>query len=556
MFGADKIRTMKKILRTTLLIALILPQFVFAATSTDTKTTVTRATVFTQGAQLARVQKVNLQKGENTLRFVYLERDINPNSIQLFGVNGNENISVIYTRFFQEAMPQPRRMKLMQEKQDSIAIYQREISVRQSEVNNLETEKRLIEAHNAVGKESEETMVERLSSLAKYYRLSLNEIDQLMYDLTEELEKYTQLKQGAEQRYHAVAAQKNMGVIEAKIYATKEVLIPVELNYLVNQVNWVPFYEIKSAGLTSPLKVVCKATVNLNTGVDWDKVDLTLSTRKPEILCKVPEVHPWVLHFQEEHRKTAAQGHFINNQAISNSHLPLNQPMNTYEPAVSAASTSSYLSQFQSTSHKMINKEYNDGLKYTIQGEEGIAVMVLDEFEMEAEYMYYAVPKYDENVYLVAEIEDWEKHDLIPAYANIFLEGSYAGKLFIDPTSLDEKLNLMLGEDPDILVERKKVDQFSDKQLNLLGSTKTTEIEIQINVKSKRKNDIKLVLKDQVPVTKNEEIEVNIKDISKADKDEQTGTLTWSYTLEAMGSMQHTIKYEVKSPKNKKLYNF
>jgi hypothetical protein len=63
MFGADKIRTMKKILRTALLIALILPQFVFAATSTDTKTTVTRATVFTQGAPIGTGTKGEFTKG-------------------------------------------------------------------------------------------------------------------------------------------------------------------------------------------------------------------------------------------------------------------------------------------------------------------------------------------------------------------------------------------------------------------------------------------------------------------------------------------------------------
>ncbi|WP_084274332.1 DUF4139 domain-containing protein [Crocinitomix catalasitica] len=535
---------------------LISPFFVRATNVVELKTKVNKATVFTEGAQLSRVQKISLKKGENTIRFTELEKDVNLNSIQLFGLNGNDNISVVYTRFTHEAKVQPTVIKLIAVMQDSLDDLTRKISLRSNEIQNLQGEKNLILAHKDVGLKTEETMVNRLSTLTKFYRLSTNEIDELIYDLQVEVNEFNGIKNAVQSRFNRQVAKKMMGVVEAKIYAVKDISMSFELNYLVTNVNWMPFYEIKSAGLSSPLKVVCKATINLNTGVDWDNVEMVLSTRKPEVLCRVPEVHPWVLHFQESHQKFAQQDQFVNNQAISNSYIPLDAPMNVYEPAVSSSSTSAYLSRFKNAAHKMINKEFEDDIPYTIGGENGIAVMVLDEFDMQADYMYYAVPKYDQHVYLVAEIAEWEQHDLIPAYANIFLEGSYAGKLFIDPTSIDEKLTLMLGKDPDILVERKKVDQFDEKQLNLLGSTSTTEISIEINVKSKRKNDIKLVLKDQVPISNNEEIEVNIKNISKADKDDKTGVLTWTYDLKALSTVQHKIQYEVKKPKNKKIYNF
>ena len=65
----------------------------------EIKTRVAAATVYTQGAQIKRYKKLNLKKGENIIRFTGLERDINANSIQLFGIQENTNFTVVYTQY-------------------------------------------------------------------------------------------------------------------------------------------------------------------------------------------------------------------------------------------------------------------------------------------------------------------------------------------------------------------------------------------------------------------------------------------------------------------------
>ena len=62
--------------------------------------------------------------------------------------------------------------------------------------------------------------------------------------------------------------------------------------------------------------------------------------------------------------------------------------------------------------------------------------------DVPANYKHYAVPKMDKDPYLLAEIADWEKLNLLPSDANIIVEGTYVGKSFIDPNSTTDTLTL------------------------------------------------------------------------------------------------------------------
>ncbi|MFT5819138.1 MAG: hypothetical protein ACI8ZM_000361 [Crocinitomix sp.] len=536
-----------------------------ANSTIDLVTKVDEATVFTQGAQLTREKRISLKKGENVFRFTGLEQAVNANSIQLFGTRGNEGFTVVYSRYFQESKPKIGIDRTIKAIRDSIQAVAIKMTARNNKIGNLQKEKQLVQNHNKVEGQAGETFVARLGELADFYRNRTNEIDQLIMKLQAENLHLSNLTNGLNSRLAIHQRNTNMGVIEAKIYAEKAISVNLELNYLVDNVSWTPFYEIKSKGFEYPLNTVCKATVNQNTGVEWKDVKVTLSTKKPEILAAIPKVHPWVLYFQNKRTDYSNSNQLlysgaISNGAISNASLPL-ELSGSYEnvsanTGPSTPNTTDYLEQFKHATHKMINKEYEGTMKYSISGDGGVAVMVLEEFEMETKYIYYAVPKYDCNVYLLAEISKWEQYDLIPAFGNIFLEGSYVGKLFIDPSKVEEELQLMLGKDNEITVERRKIKQYSEKKMKLSGGIETTEIGIELIVKSKKKFPIDLVIKDQVPISKSVEIVVNVKNVSRAKQNGKTGTLTWAYELAPGEEKEHEIIYEVKKPKGKFVGNF
>jgi uncharacterized protein (TIGR02231 family) len=518
-------------------------------------TEVNAAIVYTQGAQLKRFKKINLKKGENIIRFTDLERTINANSIQLFGRQGNSGFTVVYTQFSQENKKIEGLDKKNKMFQDSLLFLGREIDITKYKIQNLTKEKELIHNHNRIEGQAENTFVSRLGELADFYRSRLDQIDQKLHDLQIKKFNLNELSNAVRARQSNVTSVGQMGVIEAKIYAQKDLQASIELNYLVQQVNWTPFYEIKSAGFGKPLKTVCKGTVNQNTGVAWDNVKLTLSTKKPEVLTEVPKVHPWVLYFQNKRNNYTNSNQLIYSGAISNSSVPLSAA-STITP--NSSNTANYLDQFKHATHKMINKEYDSNIKFDVSGQQGVAIMVLEEFEMEAEYVYYAVPKYNPNVFLLAQIAKWKQYDLIPAYSTIFIGGSYVGKVFLDPTKAEDNLQMMLGKERGINVERRKINQYSEKKIKLSGGIETTEIGIEIIVHNNLGKEVDLVIKDQVPIVNagETEIEVNVKNISKAKKNQKTGTLTWAYKLKPQKFNKHEIIYEVKKPKGKFIGNF
>lgn len=510
-----------------------------------------KAIVFSSGAQIERIQKVKLKAGENTISFINLERAINQQTIQVFG---NDKVTIVSTDFKQKEREDeflPNNVLILK---DSLKRLDKKSTLNSNERSNLSYEKNMILTNKTVqGKEGFD--IEDLMDLADYYRRKLNEIDELLFENSIEAEEIRKDRNKVNEKLTKAGFAGNMGSIEVKIIANAPTTLDLKLTYIVNGVSWTPFYDIKSKGIDNPLEVALKGTINQNTGVNWDGVKLVLSTSTPLNYGVIPEVHPWTLYFRSEYQnnrnsygwkgKSAAPAY--QTQTLSNASYDMKSS------AQGVIEESVTLADFTKTTENMTNREYNISLPYNISGNNGKAVVELDNYEMKSDYVYYTAPKFDKNVYLLANVDDWEQYSLLPGMANIFLEGTYVGNSFIDPSEVNDTLSLLLGKDQDIVVDRKKIKDYCKN--SVLGSFKTTELGIELLVKNKKNKTINIIVEDQIPISSIEEIEVKLLDKSKADLDEATGKLTWKYDLKAGESEKHVIRYEVKYPKKKVISN-
>jgi len=62
-----------------------------------------------------------------------------------------------------------------------------------------------------------------------------------------------------------------------------------------------------------------------------------------------------------------------------------------------------------------------------------------------------------------------------------------------------------------------------------------------------------MIILDQVPVSANDEIQVELQEKSKGKIDEKTGEINWKFTLEPSNSKTFELKYSVKYPKNRRV---
>ena len=108
------------------------------------------------------------------------------------------------------------------------------------------------------------------------------------------------------------------------------------------------------------------------------------------------------------------------------------------------------------------------------------------------EIKYYTVPKYDKAVYLVAQLSKLDELQLVPAKANIFFDGSYIGETYLDPTTMDDTLNLSLGKDPNIIVKRTLLTK--DSKEKVVGTKIEKSYAYAIEVKNLKSTNIEIVV--------------------------------------------------------------
>tara|TARA_B100000949_G_scaffold235570_1_gene259830 strand:- start:4772 stop:6877 length:2106 start_codon:yes stop_codon:yes gene_type:complete len=190
--------------------------------------------------------------------------------------------------------------------------------------------------------------------------------------------------------------------------------------------------------------------------------------------------------------------------------------------------------------------------KYTIKSNAEITVIAVDEFELPALFQHYAAPELNENVFLTATLKNWEKFDFLAGEANIYFEGNYAGKSFIDPQATADSLNLSLGMDPNIIVKREKLENFKSK--SFLGGTRIVDKGYTIEVKNNKKTPINLILEDRIPISENKEIKVEDITTGTAEYNDKTGILRWKLQLPPNATDKKEFIYTVKYPKYKKVY--
>ena len=427
------------------------------------------------------------------------------------------------------------------------------------------------------------------------------------------------------------------GEITVKLQAESASYLNMELSYNIENAGWFPFYDIRANNTIDPIELSYKASVYQQSGIDWDDVNLVLSTGDPNTNNLKPDLQTKYLNFVNRNYKRSSavsRSNFKHNPtvrsvsgivtddsgaplpgvniaqtgstngttsdfngkyriAINNSggnelrysyvgfetqSIPVYASMMNVrleanqealeEVVVTAYGSStevsralagkvagvaiqpaSYNENVQAKEESLTNTRFEIKKRYTIVSNSDITTIEIDAFNLPANYQHYAAPELNENVFLTATVTDWERYDLLQGEANIYFEGSYAGKTAISPLATTDSLEISLGIDPNIIVKREKKDNFKSK--SLLGGTRVVTNAYEISVRNSKSSTINLLLEDRIPVSQNKEIKISDQETADADYDEQTGILKWKLELAPKASATKNFSYEVRYPKDR-----
>jgi hypothetical protein len=390
--------------------------------------------------------------------------------------------------------------------------------------------------------------------------------------------------------------------------------VNLDISYITNSASWQPFYDLRAENITASIDLAYKAKVTQTTGIDWKKVKLTLSSGDPNQNNVAPLLQAWFLSYgKDKEFENRPNANFLNTLQGQVGGLNISsfngQPGGKSSVIIRGAgsinantdplyvingipSTAEEYRKISPTSIKDVKAIKNEEALslYGNRGNNGVIVITtknmndyttieeqelnvsfdidipydilangkahsvsLKDIKIPATYKYYAAPKVEKEAFLLAELNDYAKYNLLPGEANIVFEGMYVGKTTINPNQTQNTLNLSMGRDKKISIKRERITDKSGTKF--LSSYKEQTFTYDITVRNNKKEDINMLLKDQYPLSTDKEITVELLEKDGAKENEETGVLTWEIKLKPNETKKYRISYKVKYPKDKLIGN-
>ena len=511
-------------------------------------------TVYSTGAELNHKAKVNLPAGTSEIILNNMANAIDESSIQ---VSVPSSVTILSTSFSRDFLKNENKSPAYIKVEDSLQIVKRELNKVQNKRIVEENLLVLLDKNQAIGGVNTGVNVAELIKIADYYKSKQLELRNNIFSLKEAEEKQQKRIDRMQQQLQELSLDKTgtTGQIVLQVMATAAGTGDFNISYLSPNAAWIAFYDLRAENTSSPLKIVYKANVTQSTGLDWKKVKLSLSTGNPSQNGTAPLLSAWFLQFGEpqyayDRKKQAYQNRIQTMEArvpMKDEQMLAGVVMT--KPVIQGQVAGVALTQ----NENMLNASFDIEIPYDIASNSKPHSVTLKEFSQPANFKYYSVPKVDGDAFLMAEITNYDKLNLLPGEANIIFENSYVGKSFIDPNATTDTLNLSMGRDKKITIKREKVAEQTG--VKFIGSSKKQTFTYEVRLRNGKKEAVNLLLKDQYPVSTDKDMEVELLAAEGAAINKETGVLTWKLKLEAGATQTIRISYSIKYPKDKNILN-
>lgn len=260
-------------------------------------------------------------------------------------------------------------------------------------------------------------------------------------------------------------------------------------------------------------------------------------------------MYPWYIDFYEAvpftRNKVSAPQMFKSSNALQRSMLA-DAEMEEEEMDLEEVAAVGYKVETKQTS---ISAEYTIDAAQDIPSDGKQHLVAIKEYELNTKFVYHAIPKLNRSAYLIAKVADYGNYNLLPGQSNLFFDGMYIGQSYLNPVTTVDSLLLSLGRDEKITIKRDQLTDLTAKQ-TLGNHTKETKA-WEISVRNNKNFEIELDLMDQVPISKNKDIEVKVDEISGAKYDEAYGSILWKLKIKPGETQKVKLVYSVKYPKGK-----
>ncbi len=532
--------------------------------------------VFLSGAEITRVAKVKIDKGEHTVIFSDLPAGAVAGSIRVEGkATGKLDISSVDTvrKILSRAESQAAdldRKKL----EDELEAFQDQKTVVAAQVQAAETQKLLIgnlaqlpvrpaPAGGATGSGEDWTRVlatiaqgtSDASRLGIDAQLKLRDIDRKIQDISNRL---------------ATMPPAKTDQTEVRVYVDAGSPLDADftVHYQVSSANWVPIYDARlqtgTKTAAAKMDLARRAAITQKSGETWDNVTLQLSTARPSEGSSAPDIETQSVDFEPEVKPMPAAAPMararrpeniqqdadyardLGNlaEASSGAKMKMDAPETQAMAETQAALTSA---PFEAT--------FAVPGKVSVLGNGDAKRVILMTDALEPVLSARSVPRTDTNAYLYAKIKLPKGTPLLPGRVYLFRDGTFAGTANLPLLQPGEDHDLGFGVDDQVKVKYAVLEEKRGDS-GLISTMHNDSRNFRVTLKNLHERPIDVTVLDRVPVSANQEIKVDYTgktSPTKTNFEEKRGVMSFEQKLEPDEERVLDLGYKITWPAAKSI---
>jgi uncharacterized protein (TIGR02231 family) len=340
--------------------------------------------------------------------------------------------------------------------------------------------------------------------------------------------------------------------VRLDLAATAATSAKLRVTYAVRSARWTPLYDARldtgAKDRKPALELVRRAEITQTTGEDWSNVALSVSTVRTARGGNAPELNSLIVQYPEP----SARGGYAPMPAA---------PLQSFRESDRGISAVTAAAMPKAEEREAVADVGGFQVVFKIQGRvsvgasEGAKSLRISTAAIAPDLVVRSVPVLDPTAYLEASFRQAEDAPLLPGRVAIYRDGAFVGPGHIKAASKDEIVRLGFGADDKVKIERIVVKRNEGSAGLLVATSKTDERSFKTSVRNGHDFPIKVAIDDQLPVSENEEIQVDLlpsttppTTTNLADK---RGVLEWAFEAKPNEARDIALAWRVRWPKDK-----
>jgi uncharacterized protein (TIGR02231 family) len=336
--------------------------------------------------------------------------------------------------------------------------------------------------------------------------------------------------------------------VRIDLAAASAVRATLRVTYAVRGARWTPLYDARldtgAKDRKPALELVRRAEITQTTGEDWSNVALSVSTVRSARGGKAPALNSLIVQYPPPATPMPAS---IASRAVS-----------APSPAAKALDHSSAERADEQQAVADVSGfqvVFRIPGRVSIGASEGAKSLRISTATIAPDLTVRSVPVIDPTAFLEASFTQREDAPLLPGRVAIYRDGVFVGRVQMTAASKEESVRLGFGADDMVKVERTVVKRNEGSAGLIVTTSKTDERSFKTVVRNGHDFPIRIAIEDQLPVSENEEIQVEMLPSTTpptaTNLRDRRGVLEWAFDAKPGELKDIALAWRVRWPKDK-----